>query len=367
MRPFTFALAAIALAACGGGAAVNETDGGTSGADASLGNDATIGSSDASGGADSSADALDASSDAPTADASDASVDSSADAGPLCYANSDCKGGTCNYSATVCSGTTCTTSFACPGTCVPFAEDGGLCFAGAPPACDPDSGLVCDPFSHVCVSPSQEIPPTVDAGGASCGLGVANCGAGLFCYAPVFPDNGVCLPIAGDGGACDPTSAFGGCGAGLVCAGFGSSLDAGVCIAPVPAGGPCVAGTAGQGSSGCAGDALCVDGGCALLPASGACLEGQCDPDAGYCGQDGGCAPFVGVGGACTANAQCASRLCASTTGTCVTALPDGAECGSLPYDCTNGVCAGDAIGCASGICDSTEHCAEAMCARDGG
>jgi hypothetical protein len=347
MQGLVLALAAITLTACGGSSVAN-TDGGTPGTDASPGNDATIESSDGSGGGDSSSDAL------------------SADAGPVCYANSDCKGGTCSYSATVCTTGTCITSFACPGMCVPFAEDGGFCLAGPPPACDPDSGLVCDPFHHVCVSPAQEITPTVDAGGAWCGLGVANCGAGLFCYAPVFPDQGVCLPIPGAGGACDPTNIFGGCPAGLVCAGFGRSLDAGVCIPPVPAGGACFMGAAGQGFSGCAGSAICLDGGCVELPTSGACLQGQCDPDAGYCGSDGGCTSFVTLGGACTANTQCTSRLCASSTGTCVTTLPNGAKCGEQ-YDCTNGVCSGDAPGCTSGICDPTGHCAATMCPRDGG
>jgi hypothetical protein len=361
MRSFAFALTFLALAACGGGSAVNDPDGGTSGADAR--SDATTGTTDASGGTDSSSGAPDASSEARAPDAG------AAEAG--CYSNADCAGGSCDYSRTVCTpveaGTLCTAVFACPGVCVPFSEYGGPCLAGPPPACDPDAGLVCDPFTHQCITAAQEVLPVVDGGGDSCGLGVAECGAGLFCYAPVYPDNGICVPIAGDGGACAPLSAFGtGCSSGLVCEGYGSLLDAGACVPPVPVGGACVEGAAGTGSSGCAGGTLCVDGGCVALPASGACLEGQCDPDAGYCGADGGCARWVQEGGACGASAECATRLCASNTGTCVTELANGAECGSLPYDCSTGLCS-TYLGCASGICDPMGHCAATMCPRDGG
>ncbi len=291
------------------------------------------------------------------------------EAGPPCYANTDCVGGTCSYSATICVNHSCTTSSACPGTCVPYARQGGFCLAGPPPACAPDSGLVCDPFSHLCVSPSSETLPTVDAG-AACGLGVANCDLGSFCYAPVFPDNGTCLPLGHDGGACPPSSVLGsGCAGQLVCVGYGGSADAGTCRSPAAVGATCLppppAGD-GTGSSGCSNGALCVDGGCVALPTTGPCLDGQCLPDAGYCTSTGTCARWAANGAACTSNSECSSQLCASTTSTCVAELPLGAECGD-PYDCTGGLCAGDAPGCASGICDMTGHCATSSCSRPGG
>jgi hypothetical protein len=108
-----------------------------------------------------------------------------------------------------------------------------------PPTCAPDSGLSCDPFYHQCMPPALEVLPMADAGDR-CGLGVADCSAGSFCYAPVFPDNGVCTLLIEDGGGCDPTGLFGSCANGLVCVGYGTSLDAGICRPPWPAGGACV-------------------------------------------------------------------------------------------------------------------------------
>lgn len=273
------------------------------------------------------------------------------DAGVVCYANTDCVGGTCGYSKTTCVGHDCSTVPACPGTCTAYASDGGFCLSPGPPACPPESGLVCDPFSHRCVPPSSEKLPVVDAG-APCGLGVANCGPGDFCYAPVFPDNGVCLPVIHDGGGCDPSNPFGDCAKGLVCAGYGSSLDGGVCRPPSPAGGPCVMGADGgsTGSSGCEDDAVCLDGGCVALPSTGPCVAGHCDPDAGYCSSKNRCVEWSPNGAACTSPSQCASGLCASTTHECVAALPNGAECTGGPYDCSGGLCKGDAAGCESEI-----------------
>jgi hypothetical protein len=363
MRGFAFALAAIALTACG----QSETIGDPRTNDASIGGDANL--PDASGdGASSDGSPEDAAVDASDGSPGDASSEASPDASTPCYANDDCVGGSCQYSATVCTGKSCVTSSACPGTCVPFVEKGGFCLAGNPPECDPDSGTTCDPFRHQCLPPSGQVLPVVGAG-APCGLGKADCTSGSFCYAPTYPDNGTCVPIAADGGACDPTNATGAgsaCTPGLVCAGFGSSLDAGVCRPPSPAGGSCITDTGNGGNSGCATDTLCVDGGCVALPTTGTCLQGQCDPDAGYCDTaSGACAQWVPNGGPCTISAQCASHLCASTTNTCVTTLPNGAAC-SGPYDCTKGLCS-TYLGCASGICDLTRHCAPTMCPRDAG
>lgn len=286
------------------------------------------------------------------------------DAGRTCYANTDCVGGTCGYSKTTCVDHSCSTVSACPGTCAPYAEDGGFCLFPGPPACPPHSGLVCDPFSHRCVPPSSEKLPVADAG-AACGLGVANCRPGDFCYAPVFPDNGVCLPLIHDGAGCDPSNPFGDCAKGLVCAGYGSGLEAGVCQPPSPAGGPCVTGAdGGGGSSGCENDAVCLDGGCVALPSTGACVEGQCAPDAGYCSSANRCVAWAPNGAACTLASECASHLCASTTHKCVALLPDGARCPGGPYDCSGGLCKGDQAGCESEICDTTGHCAATMCPR---
>jgi hypothetical protein len=317
--------------------------------------------------------AFDSTLDAVGSDAGDATIDSSGASTP-CYANDDCVGGACDYWASVCTGNVCTATFVCPGKCVPFAGDGGGCTAGpSGPICDPDSGLVCLPCISgglYCAPPSQLIPPVVDAAGDPCGLCGADCSSGLFCYAPVFPDDGICLPVSGDGGACDPLNP--GCAAGLVCAGFGSyglgsSLDAGVCRPPSTAGGGCITGDAGEyGNPGCVPHTLCIDGGCIALPSTGTCLEGQCDPNAAYCDSTTNtCVPFVPNGVACDASTQCASRLCASNANTCVASLPIGAECAG-PYDCSKGIC-GNYLGCASGICDVTNHCAATMCPRDAG
>jgi hypothetical protein len=287
----------------------------------------------------------------------DAAKGDGGEAGLTCYASTDCEGGTCSYAKTVCTGHDCTTSPACPGTCAPYAVKGGFCLAPGPPTCPPNSGLTCDPFSHRCVPSGSEKLPVVD-GGASCGLGVANCGPGFFCDAPVFPDDGVCTPLIQDGGACDPLIP-GSCTSGLLCVGD----DGGICRPPWPAGGACVAAGDGTGTSGCDQGALCVDGGCLPLPSTGPCLEGQCDSDASYCSSTNKCVPFAPNGAACTSESQCASGLCASNTHKCVAELPLGAECMG-PYDCTKDLCAGDMPGCQSGICDMTGHCAKSMCAR---
>ena len=293
----------------------------------------------------------------------DASVRDSGEAGIPCYANTDCVGGTCSYSATVCPGNTCSAGPACPGTCVPFAVKGGFCLDGNPPNCNPDSGLVCDPFSHVCES-SFETFPTAEAG-APCGLGVANCPPNAFCYTPVFPDKGSCLPLGGDGGGCPPDSFLQSpCAGSLLCKGFGTGPDAGRCAPPAGPGASCVVGgDAGPGNSGCNSATLCVDGGCAALPTAGSCLEGQCLPDAGYCNEAGTCEPLGDIGAPCSSDFGCKSQLCASTTNTCVALLPLGATCGES-YDCTLGQCVGDAPGCASEICDMAGFCATSMCPR---
>jgi hypothetical protein len=288
------------------------------------------------------------------------------DAGLPCYASTDCLGGTCSYAKTTCTGHDCTTSPACPGTCMPYAVKGGFCLFPGPPTCPPDSGLSCDPFSHRCVPPDSETLPVVEAG-AGCGLGVANCVPGCFCYAPTFPDDGVCTLLVNDGGACDPVI-LGSCASGLACVAKSTSFDAGICRPPWPVGGPCVAGGDSTGTSGCDEGTQCVDGGCVPLPSSGPCLDGQCDPDAAYCSSTRTCIPWAPNGAACTSASQCGSGLCASTTEKCVAVLPLGAACGSLPYDCTKDLCAGDQPGCQSEICDTTGHCADSMCPRpDGG
>jgi hypothetical protein len=248
------------------------------------------------------------------------------DGGSPCNTDQDCVGGSCVYLTS------------CPGTCLAYRTRGESCGSpvqggstctvnGVPTPCEPlwgdctpGSGLACDPIAHQCLP----IPPVVIAdAGEPCSIFGATCNTGLYC-AGIFPDNGTCEPFVQDGGSCGIGTQ---CAAGLVCAGYGTSADAGVCRPPAPVGGSCLTPTGGNmGNSGCQSSLVCVQGQCEQPPATGPCVNGACQEDVAFCDKTiGTCQPLWANGTPCSQpvvaySIQCQSHTC-DLTGHCGTTI----------------------------------------------
>jgi hypothetical protein len=221
------------------------------------------------------------------------------------------------YNDTDCPGATCAFTDPCPGKCVPYLTEGEMCGwlsdgSGPTGGCAP--GFYCDPRALACLAdPLPDAGSYVDAG-AFCSIFGPSCNPGLFCMG-IFPDNGVCSPIVGEGGPCPPGDAANGCDQGLICKGFGFEPDGGTCLPPMDAGGPCLVGADGDGSSGCLWGLVCLGGICQVPPSSGPCLPPpevfECDLATSFCDSStNSCVPKLAQGGACTGDLECASSLC---------------------------------------------------------
>ena len=223
--------------------------------------------------------------------------------GSTCYNDDDCVGPTCAFMAP------------CPGVCVPYLtldQGCGWLKDGSGPTGGCAPGLYCDPRALRCLlDPLPDAGVFVDAG-SFCSILGPSCNPGLFC-AGIFPDNGYCSPVGGDGGPCPPYDAANGCADGLLCVGSGDSPDSGTCLPPTDGGGGCLEGNDRNGSSGCIWGLVCVGGICAAPPTSGPCLQDvfSCDYRSSFCDpMTNTCQPKEALGSACSGDLQCASGLC---------------------------------------------------------
>jgi hypothetical protein len=214
--------------------------------------------------------------------------------------NQECIGGWCSFDA--CDA---------PGACVAYRTLGQTC-GGPAQECSPE--LYCD---GTCRTP---VPPTVLTLGDPCNVPNTVCGTGLWCDEAMF------VPV------CQARKTSGDCLGDGECA-VGYECRTGTCLPWLQPGDACVVGA----------EKPCVIG--------------------AYCGEDGKCHAWVGVGFACgpileSDYIECLGSWCKPTgmsdTGTCVAYLAHGATCDLAgPWSqCGPGwMCAGDPASCVESYC----------------
>ncbi len=265
--------------------------------------------------------------------------DSAGYCGRACAGDADCGGDRCQ---TLSNGAR---------QCVRFVGDTPSCGGGAPSGCSADtdcaSGERCDTASGACVPNSAGGAPLGEACAAH-----ADCASGL-CFA------GSCSQ------SCDWPS--GSCPAGLYCDGEATgACGPGVCR---PGGtGAAANGDACVDHPDCASQ-YCFDGACAepcdpqtvgACPSGGVCRVGSL-----AC--RGGCGVAGSLGDPCDANAQCGSGMCATSEGRqFCTDLCDASSPCPTGYRCESAgvtdVCVPDG-GALGGACEANADCATNICA----
>ncbi len=304
-------------------------------------------------------------------------VHPSSGVGAACDTNYPCATGYCATTGTaVCAtcaayaavGQSCATakcdptaSYCAAGTCAALLPMGASCTLAADCATK-----VCAGTPKTCTAPG--------ALGAACNAATAPCASPNYCNA------GVCAARVQAGGTCTSSSQ---CAAPLVCLGGTCATE------PFHAqalGAPCVA------SSDCADGTHCSTGGvCVAAVATGAACGTDSDCAVGaFCSLNNGsrtCVVPSGENQPCTGNSySCQLGLyCLGAGNTCVPGGALGARCDTLFGTCAQGYCPavapqatpayctayiangaacnqGTSQYCASGICDTTSHCAASTC-----
>lgn len=212
-------------------------------------------------------------------------------------------GGACALTEECAGDSYCRTDAACPGTCEARVGSGAACSSDE--ACE--AGLRC--FGGTCQAPAGA---TAACGGPS----MIGCAGGLVCLDERCRPLGE-VQVATLGMACDLAEAL--CEPGLSCAMVGvSDVGGGTfeCVGPASAGGschlgfpdPCPSGHVCRVSSSVPGN---VEGSCTPLPGDGeACLDGTEECATGTRCVSGTCRAARGLGGACSADADCISAHC---------------------------------------------------------
>lgn len=290
--------------------------------------------------------------------------------GKRCTANSDCESTLCNTTAQRCVAGPCDDGVLSSGES--DIDCGGTCGVSNPAkrcavnkrctaAADCGSGI-CNTTSMRCVSDAcfdglrNGSETDVDCGG-SCD---PKCGAGRLCTLNTDCQSGSC-------------NASGRCATDQCSDGRMNGNETGVdcggqCATRCPVGQGCLSGVD------CAHPMMLqgVPGFCATTTAtcsSSSCTTGQKDGDETGVDCGGSCAARCAVGQGCTANADCASSICNTTTGLCVaTRCQNGVrdqdetdiDCGG--ETCTSNTCnVGQActrgVHCSSGYCGTTNLC----------
>lgn len=245
-------------------------------------------------------------------------------------------GGACSFlyecASGNCGGTEETT---CPSTCPEVLHESDTCSTFRGPRCDTSAGLRCS--GGTCVRPAELNAACVDNFGCKSGLlcvdekcvplategagcsGDSSCAEGLYCQ------GSVCAVRKKEGQRCSASpdevdAALRGaqCENGLVCQGAGLDNEGnflpGTCVKPAKEAGSCQVYPQDVQIflTGCLQGLDCTDSKCVLPPTSGPCnADFSCRSDQAYCRSD---------------------------DNTCVTLLPDGADC-EIPPQCASNYC----------------------------
>ncbi|HEY4240652.1 MAG TPA: hypothetical protein VGM88_12610 [Kofleriaceae bacterium] len=211
------------------------------------------------------------------------------DAGASCLLDQQCESQFCDRAD--CEEACCT------GTCVAIptatpAEDGDSCEGGRSCA----AGLYCSRASQTCVA--------LGGDGAPCDLGgieqiLEECAPGTECLIAQYGDEtGTCGALPDPNAPCTPNG---------LCGQVGDHCVNQYCVAYLVEGETCAM------DNDCAPSLRCIDGACAAGVADGGTCEGAhnfCADPHEFCDGSQTCVPQLAVGGACTANMQCATDDC---------------------------------------------------------
>ena len=289
-----------------------------------------------------------------------------------CYFDSDCdEGGTCIMASICPCGVVCVQGTE-PGGCkyddplpedccandkdcqddsvcaVPDSDSNGECVDGFSADnecynnshCDTAAGETCEgqilcPCGETCFAPSS--PGTCTGGtgpdlgdvGACCGAGgmqYPDCKPGLVCLIPLASSLGACALPAPDGGGCysDGDCTEGTCVGGMICNCDMNCVSlVGNCKKTPPEPDCCTLDTDCNPNEQCA--STSTGGVCKPIPPGGQCWDdSQCD------GTAGSCQNLI----LCPCGATCAKP---DKPGSCKNVTPPGADCCTVPTDCTPG------------------------------